>query len=116
MAYTNLTYLRTITDNNKVVIREMIELFFTQLPLFIQNMNQHYDSGQYIALGKEAHKAKSSLQIMGMSELEVDMKKFQLLTIEGIEVESYPAYIRKFEMQCEAAVKELKAEMESWEE
>lgn len=112
MAYTNLDYLREITDGDKGIIKELIELFITQVPDFISNMHKHYDSGEYILLGKEAHKAKSSLQIMGMSELEKEMKTLQLRTIDGLEVENYPVYISHFETQCAIAIEELKAELE----
>lgn len=113
MAYTDLNYLKTITEGNKEIVREMIEMFILQVPDFIKNLNSLYQSGQYLALGKEAHKAKSSLQIMGMTDLEKEMKRFQLKTIEGVDVESYPEHIRNFEIQCEAAIKELQAELAS---
>ena len=113
MAYTNLRYLKTITEGNNVIIREMIQMFAQQVPDFIRNMKTHYDSKQYIALGKEAHKAKSSLQIMGMSELEKEMKAFQMKTIEGADIESYPTYIALFETQCLAAIEELNIEKAS---
>lgn len=107
MAYTNLQYLKTMTGGNKEILREIIDMFILQVPDFISNMNKYYESQQYQALGKEAHKAKSSLQIMGMNELEKEMKKFQLKTIESTDIESYQAYIRHFETQCQAAIKEL---------
>ena len=113
MAYTDLNYLKTITEGNNAIVREMIEMFILQVPEFIKNLNSLYQSGQYPALGKEAHKAKSSLQIMGMTDLEKEMKQFQLKTIEGVDVESYPMHIRNFEIQCEAAIKELQAELAS---
>lgn len=111
MAYTNLNYLRTITDGNKQVIREMIEMFVLQVPVFIKNLNEFYQTGQYTALGKEAHKSKSSLQIMGMAELEKEMKTLQLKTIEKTDIESYPDHIRHFEAQCKGAIEELQAEL-----
>ena len=111
MAYTNLEYLRSMTDGNKEIIRQMIELFLLQVPDFIRNLNELYRTGQYAALGKEAHKAKSSLQIMGMTDLVLEMKIFQLKTIVGNEVASYPVHIHNFEIQCNAAVAELKAEL-----
>ena len=113
MAYTNLKYLRTITEGNKEIIREMIEMFLVQAPQFISNLKMYYENQQYAALGKEAHKAKSSLQIMGMSDLEADMKKLQLKTIEGTDIQSYPVYISNFETQCKVAMEELKAELAS---
>jgi HPt (histidine-containing phosphotransfer) domain-containing protein len=112
MAYTNLDYLKEITDGDKQIIRELIDLFLLQVPDFIINLNKYYNSGEYILLGKEAHKAKSSLQIMGMSELEKEMKTLQLRTIDGTDIENYPVYIRHFEEQCRVAVIELKAELE----
>jgi len=113
MAITNLSYLRKITDGNNVIIREMVELFFQQVPEFIKNFHFYYQTGQYIALGKEAHKAKSSLQIMGMFELEQEMKTLMIKTVDGTDVESYPLHIMSFETQCLAAIAELKAEMDS---
>ena len=113
MSYSDLNYLKTITEGNKEIVREMIEMFILQVPDFIKNLNSLYQSGQYLALGKEAHKAKSSLQIMGMTDLEKEMKQFQLKTIEGVDVESYPLHIRNFEIQCTAAIKELQAELAS---
>ncbi len=111
MAYTNLNYLKNITEGNKEIIREMVEMFIVQVPEFIRKLNILYQTGQYEALGKEAHKAKSSLQIMGMAELELEMKRFQLKTIEGVDVESYPVHIQNFEKQCLAAIQELRVEL-----
>lgn len=113
MAYTNLSYLKEITDGDKQFIRELIELFLSQVPEFIENMNSFYNSGQYIELGKEAHKAKSSIQIMGMSDMEKEMKSLQLKTIAGTDVETYASTISNFTMQCKAATEELKAELAS---
>jgi len=114
MAYTNLQYLQSITDGNQQINREIIELFLLQVPDFINNLNHLYQTGQYAALGKEAHKAKSSLQIMGMTELEAEMKILSQKTIQGIDAESYPAHIRNFELQCAGAVAELQAVLDSY--
>lgn len=113
MTYINLNYLKAITDGEESVIRMMLEMFIAQVPEFIQNMNSMYQAGDYIALGREAHKAKSSLQIMGMTDLENDMKVLIKKTIDGTDAESYPAHIRNFEIQCTGAVAEIEAEMAS---
>lgn len=113
MAYTNLQYLRTITENNKEIIREMIEMFVLQVPDFVGNLNRYYENKQFSALAKEAHKAKSSLQIMGMTDLEAEMKRFQMKAIEGSDTESYLGHIHSFEHQCKMAIEELKEELKS---
>jgi HPt (histidine-containing phosphotransfer) domain-containing protein len=104
-----LTYLKTITEGNKEILREMIEIFLMEVPVYISNLNNYYHSGQFEALGREAHKAKSSLQIVGMTELEKEMKIIELKVQEGADLEGCINYIRHFEIQTQEAIQELKA-------
>ena len=110
MAYTNLTYLKSIAEGNSAIIQEMIDLFILQVPEFIENLNKYLKEGNYIELGKEAHKAKSSVVIMGMEELGRELKALQLATIAGTNKDSYAKYVDKFEVLCLGAIKELKKE------
>jgi HPt (histidine-containing phosphotransfer) domain-containing protein len=112
MAYTNLDYLRMITEGDTESVVELIGLFLDQVPEFIENMNKFLAEGRYEELGKEAHKAKSSVMIMGMDDLGHDMKSLQLDTIAKTGVETYGERVSKFEMQCLAAVEELNIELE----
>lgn len=111
MAFTNLTYLRTITEGDTESVRELIILFLEQIPEFIGNLKKFLAEGRYTELGNEAHKAKSSVMIMGMDDLGNDMKTLQLATISKTEVETYAQYVSKFEFQCLAAVEELNQEL-----
>jgi HPt (histidine-containing phosphotransfer) domain-containing protein len=113
MAYTDLTYLKSVAEGNNEIVREMIGLFNAQVPEFIANLNTFLKEKRYLELGKEAHKAKSSVLVMGMEELAVDMKTLQLATIDGIEEDKYPEYVQKFETQCLAAVAELNEELKN---
>lgn len=110
MAYIDLNYLKTITDGDQEMMQEMEDLFISQVPEFIENLNRYLKEKQYIELGKEAHKAKSSVMIMGMEELGKDLKSLQQATIAGTNEDMYPHYVKKFELQCMGAVKELKRE------
>jgi HPt (histidine-containing phosphotransfer) domain-containing protein len=108
VAYIDLNYLKSMTGGDEEIMKEMIDLFILQVPEFIENLNRYLKNKDYSELGKEAHKAKSSVTIMGMNELGKDLKTLQLLTISGKEKETYPDYIKKFETQCLEAVNELK--------
>lgn len=112
MAYTDLSYLKEITGGEPSIVREMVEMFLSQVDEFKENLNKHLNDKNYIELGKEAHKAKSSVLIVGMEDLGKNLKKLQLLTEEGSEIETYPDYVKMFEEQCDAAVGELNAELE----
>jgi HPt (histidine-containing phosphotransfer) domain-containing protein len=106
-----LKYLRAITDGDKEILREMIELFIMQVPEYIANMHAYYQSGHFDLLGREAHKAKSSLDIVGMTELGKEMKILQLKILEGVDPDGCLVYIRHFETQCQKAIEELQAEL-----
>jgi HPt (histidine-containing phosphotransfer) domain-containing protein len=107
MAFTNLDYLQSITEGDNDSMRELILLFIEQVPEFVGNLKKHLAEEEFIELGKEAHKAKSSVMIMGMDSLGHDLKTLQLDTISGIRKETYAGHVIRFETECLAAVEEL---------
>ena len=58
-------------------------------------------------LGLLAHKAKSSVSIMGMDELAVMLKTFELQAKEERESHMYESYITRFKSETLAAITEL---------
>ncbi len=111
MAYTNLDYLRNITGGDTESMREIILLFIEQVPEFIGKLRKHLIEKNYPELGKEAHKAKSSVMILGMNDLGHDLKSLQLATISGTGEENYEKQVIRFEKECELAVAELQEEL-----
>jgi len=85
----------------------MIQIFNEQVPDFITNMEKHLADKNYIDLGKEAHKAKSSVIIVGMNGLGDKMKDLQLLTEQNEGIDKYPEIVSEFKTMCLAAVEEL---------
>jgi HPt (histidine-containing phosphotransfer) domain-containing protein len=113
MAYTDLNYLKEITGGEPEIVKEMIEMFIEQVAEFKVNMDNYLAKKQYIDLGKEAHKAKSSVLIVGMEDLGKNLKKLQLLTEANKDVESYPDYVKMFHEHCDAALIELQNELKN---
>lgn len=111
MAYTDLTYLKEITGGESSIVIEMVEMFIEQVDEFKTNLNQYLDDKNWVELGKEAHKAKSSVLIVGMEDLGKNLKKLQLLTEEESEIDTYPEYVKMFVEQCDAGIEELKVEL-----
>ncbi|MBG0861131.1 MAG: hypothetical protein IQL11_16660 [Bacteroidales bacterium] len=62
---------------------------------------------KYQTLGLLAHKAKSSVAIMGMADLASMLKTFELQAKEGLEADKYESYIARFANETDGAVKEL---------
>ena len=111
MALTNLNYLESITDGDEETMKEIINLFFEQVPEFIENLKIFLTEKRYAELGKEAHKAKSSVMILGMEQLGHDLKSLQLATIAGTGVDTYAPMVERFEKECYIAIDELTAAM-----
>ena len=112
MSYTDLKYLQNITEGDTESMREIILLFLEQVPEFIGNLKKYLAEGKYDELGNEAHKAKSSVMILGMEKLGHDLKALQIATINKTGQETYPQHVQRFEVECLAAVEELKQELE----
>jgi len=104
---TDLTYLREMSGGNKDLVREMITIFNTQVKEFARDMDDLLEKKEYELLGKLAHKAKSSISIMGMNDLAVELKTLENLAREGKQREKYAGIISSFKNQTQLAVQEL---------
>lgn len=104
---TDLSYLEAMTEGDKGLIKEMIAIFSTQVEEYGTHMQKHVDEKNWSELSKLAHKAKSTVAIMGMKKLSEEMKKLERLAKEGKATESYSSFIDKFARECKEAVVEL---------
>jgi HPt (histidine-containing phosphotransfer) domain-containing protein len=97
-----------MTDGNPDLIKELIDIFISQADEYTSEMQELYTQSDWQALSRLAHKAKSSVAIMGMNELSEMLKDFELLSRDQKNVDKFPDYIRKFEEDINNACKELK--------
>jgi HPt (histidine-containing phosphotransfer) domain-containing protein len=105
--FINMEYLESVSGGDPEIIREIVIMFRDQSIEIFNEMRSHLLAKNYKSLGSLAHKAKSSVTIMGMNDMAVMLKTFELQAKEGIEPELYESYITRFKTETEAAVKEL---------
>jgi len=103
----NLTYLEKMADGNKELIIEMVDIFKEQVKEFKVQMNTLLDKKNWHGLGKLAHKAKSSVSIVGMEKQASELKELELLTQKEENPEVYETYVNQFIEECEDAIVEL---------
>jgi HPt (histidine-containing phosphotransfer) domain-containing protein len=103
----DLNYLKTMSGGDPKFIREMIELFREQIDEYKLIMPELLQEKRYEELSKVAHKAKSSVAVMGMSEAAEILKELEILAHGGIQVEQYEGMISTFLTQSQLALKEL---------
>lgn len=105
--FINTEYLDSVTGGDADLISEIANLFKEQIVEFYRDMVTLLGKKNYYALGLLAHKAKSSVAIMGMNDLALMLKNFELLAKDGKETEKYESFIERFKNDTREAAKEL---------
>jgi HPt (histidine-containing phosphotransfer) domain-containing protein len=100
-------YLDMVAGNDNGLIKELVDIFSSQIEEFYSQMIVLLDQKNYKELGLLAHKAKSSVAIMGMDELSEMLKTFEIKARDGKDTELYAAYVSKFENDTKCALVEL---------
>lgn len=105
--FINTEYLDSVAGGDIEIIREIVNMFKEQIVEFHNEMKSFLEQKNYFSLGLLAHKAKSSVAIMGMNDLATMLKTFELHAKEGKEPEKYQSYIDRFRNETAEAAKEL---------
>ncbi len=104
---TDLNYLKTMSGGDANFIAEMISLFREQMEEYSALMPRLLLEKDYDGLSKLAHKAKSSVAVMGMSGVADLLKELEVLAHEEKEKERYEGMINEFLEKGNLAVIEL---------
>ena len=96
-----------MSGGDAAFIREMIDLFREQVDEYKQLMPELLRNKDYDSLSKMAHKAKSSVAVMGMKNVVDLLKDLELLASKVEEVDRYESLVNEFLHQSELAVLEL---------
>jgi HPt (histidine-containing phosphotransfer) domain-containing protein len=105
--FINTEYIDSVSAGDTEIIRELVVLFKEQAVEIYNEMKSSLASKNYNSLALLAHKAKSSVAIMGMNDLSVMLKTFELLAKEKRESDLFDEYITRFKTETEEAIKEL---------
>lgn len=107
--YINPGYLESVAGGDKETVKEIVAMFREQVAEITSEMKNLLSRKDYYNLGMLAHKAKSSVAIMGMDDLAKLLKTFELQAKEGSETDKYASYISVYEHDATQAVAELDA-------
>ncbi len=105
--FINTEYLDSVSGGDLEIINEIVVMFKEQTVEIYNEMNSLLTAKNYTSLGLLAHKAKSSVAIMGMNDLAQMLKTFELQAKEGKESQLYDSYLKKFKTETGEAVIEL---------
>jgi len=100
-------YLETVSGGDRELVKELTAIFREQVVEMHTEMISLLSEKKYHSLGLLAHKAKSSVAIMGMDDLSHMLKVFELQARAGEAAELYDSYVSRFENDTKSAISEL---------
>jgi HPt (histidine-containing phosphotransfer) domain-containing protein len=106
--FINPEYIESVSGGDIETIQELVSMFTDQVAEFTNEMGDLLEKGDYHNLGMLAHKAKSSVAIMGMEDLALMLKKFELEAKGNIDTGNFATYIARFGSDTKEAVAELR--------
>ena len=97
----DFAHLKTLTGDDNEFMIEILELIIEQSPGVLDEMYQLLESGDYSALGATAHKYKSSINILGNSDLIKLMKDIEDTTRDTADHHSLNELVNEFKGVCD---------------
>lgn len=108
--YTDLTYLKEISNGSNEFIDQMIQLYMEQTPDIIKKMESYLTAGDLKAVRATAHKMKPSVGFMGISALKDVVLKIEEYAQNGMDIERISELIQRVKKVSDLAIKELEQE------
>ena len=105
--YIDLSYLKS-SSQNVLFIKKMIDLFEEEVPRIEKRMQSALENKDWEKLSEAAHKAKSSIGIVGMNKTKEEMHELEIDTKNNEKEETYVRRVNEFIKICKEAVLELK--------
>jgi HPt (histidine-containing phosphotransfer) domain-containing protein len=100
-------YLEMVSGGDWGLIRELTDMFRDQVVEMHSEMISLLSEKNYHSLGMLAHKAKSSVAIMGMDDLAMMLKTFEIQAKVEKDTELYDSYVSRFGSDTKSAIVEL---------
>jgi PAS domain S-box-containing protein len=111
-----LGYLKSVASGNKSFLKEVMDIFITQMPEEIGNLEVALTEKNWNTLAETAHKMKLGVNVMGMKESEKIILYIETESKEKIMPDEIVlrSKIEKLKERCLLAVQEVKELMLEW--
>lgn len=85
----DMTYLEDLSGGDATLIKEMIGLFLSQTPGYLERLAEHIDAGDWLNTQSMAHHIKPTLAYMGAEDMRQALIHIeQLAKADPVQVES----------------------------
>ncbi len=109
--YTDLDYLKQLSNGSNEFVLQMINLFKEQTPVALAAIEKAFEAKDWKALRATVHKIKPSFGFMGISNLKALILSLEENAEKGINEEEMKTQIAELRKVCETALLELEEEI-----
>jgi CheY-like chemotaxis protein len=103
-----VNYLKRITDGNRELMAEIIDLFIEEAPVNISKMKNLCLLEDWVGLRKIIHKTRSNFKYVSIEEYEDILRDFEIDLERQVNTETYLARIIALEQKTAEAIDRLK--------
>ncbi len=96
----DLSYLNQVFQGNKQMINQIISMFIKQVPTYFNQMEECIVRAEYSALHPLAHKAKSSIAMLGLKEMETLVLEIERSSKTGQNTEQLAELVKQVNAEC----------------
>lgn len=111
----DLTYLREVSGGNAQTLVSLINIYLTEVPQAIADMEAQASNKEWRPLKELAHKTKANFRYVGAEQLYTLAHRIEAATSAGSQVEQIPGFIAELKKQNPQVVIELKNFLKSSE-
>jgi len=104
---TDLTYLKTISNNNHKFIQEMVQAFLQSIPKSIEEIRSNTQAQEWTMLARAVHKVKPSLTLIGLTTTREKAMKLEDLAKVATNVPAITDLSTELCFELETALSEL---------
>jgi HPt (histidine-containing phosphotransfer) domain-containing protein len=107
----DLTFLRSISDNNDQFFKDFLQMFLKNTPTSIQEMKMHYANSEWENLRQAAHKVKPSFNYVGLKNLNLLTAKIEEYAKNNSNLNEIKEMLNEIEKESTIAFKEIEVEL-----
>ena len=106
----DLTMVESISGGDQGFIKKMLQLFIDTMPQNVGELQSALQQENWEMVGKHAHKMKSTIDSMGISELKEDIRAVESSGKNKTNLEKVPALVTKVADIIQKCIVQIKSD------
>jgi HPt (histidine-containing phosphotransfer) domain-containing protein len=107
----NLDMVKEMAGGSQEFVNQLIQLFLDSVPESMELINTHYNNGDFEAMGKEAHKLKSTIRTIEVPSMVNQVMAIERIGKTGENLASLPGLLQEFNEVMPKVVDQMKEEL-----